>query len=203
MKIICVGKNYSEHVKELQGEIPEMPVLFSKPESAICSSSHICIPEFTQELHYEAELVFKISKPGKNIPKKEAAFFYNEVALGIDFTARDIQRYLKKNGLPWERAKAFDNSALISDFVPLQSLLDKEDISFSLEKNEKIVQQGNSKDMLFDVDTLISDISQFFSLEKGDLVFTGTPAGVGKVSLGDSYKGFIENREMLSFTVID
>ena len=202
MKIFCVGRNYSEHAKELNSEVPDEPVIFMKPKSALLQPhTPFYYPEFTNELHYECELVLRISKNGKYIQEKFANKYYDAVTAGIDFTARDIQNELKQKGLPWEKAKAWDNSAVIGKWIPLTNVKDKKNINFSLKKNNEVVQQGNSKDMLFDFDYIISYISNYFSINIGDLVFTGTPKGVGEIVVGDEIEAFIENETLLTLDV--
>lgn len=202
MKIFCVGRNYSEHAKELNSEVPDEPVIFMKPKSALLQPhTPFYYPEFTNELHYECELVLRISKNGKYIQEKFASKYYDAVTAGIDFTARDIQNELKQKGLPWEKAKAWDNSAVIGKWIPLTNVKDKKNINFSLKKNSELVQQGNSKDMLFDFDYIISYISNYFSINIGDLVFTGTPKGVGEIVVGDEIEAFIENESLLTLDV--
>ena len=202
MKIFCVGRNYSEHAKELGNDVPDEPVIFMKPKSALLQPhTPFYYPEFTNELHYECELVLRISKNGKYIQDKFASKYYDAVTTGIDFTARDIQNDLKAKGLPWEKAKAWDNSAVIGKWIPFTNVKDKKNINFSLKKNGELVQQGNSKEMTFDFDYLVSYISNFFSINIGDLVFTGTPKGVGEIVVGDEIEGFIENETMLSLDV--
>jgi len=195
MKIICVGRNYQEHAKELNNEISQEPVLFLKPDTAVIrSGSELYIPEFTKELHHEVEVLIKISKAGKYIQPEFAENYFTEIGLGIDFTARDLQNRLKDNGLPWEKAKAFDNSALVGEFLPKENF-DLENLNFSLQKNGKIQQQGNTSDMIFTIPQLISHISQFFTLKVGDLIFTGTPSGVSKVEENDHLEGFLEGKK--------
>lgn len=202
MKIICVGRNYAAHASELKNEIPEEPVLFMKPDTAIPQArTPFYIPSFSQDVHHEAELVLRIDKMGKNIAEKFAGNYFSEIAVGIDFTARDLQNKLKEKGLPWEKAKAFDGSAPVSAFVKLDELPDRKNINFTLLKNKETVQQGNTKDLLFSFNRLVSYISGYFTLKKGDLIFTGTPAGVGKVNAGDKLEAYIENRLMLKVNV--
>ena len=203
MKIICIGRNYAKHAKELGNTVPTEPVYFMKPDSALLPKKQpFFYPNFTKDLHYEVELVIKICKLGKNISKKFANTYYNEIGLGIDFTARDIQLECKAKGLPWEKAKAFDYSAPLSrEFIQKSEIKNLDDIAFSLEKNGKIVQKGNSKDMLFDFDQLVCYISQFMTLKIGDLIFTGTPAGVGPVKIGDQLTGYIEDKKMLDLNI--
>ena len=197
MKIICIGRNYINHAKELGNTIPTEPLFFLKPETAIQPKGHpFFIPDFSNEIHYELELVVRIDRIGKNINEKFAQKYYSQIGLGIDFTARDIQQKCKEKGLPWEKAKGFDGSAQISRTFIDKSKLDLNNIAFSLEKNGEQVQNGNSKDMLFSIDKLIAYLSQFYTLKIGDLIYTGTPEGVGKVEQGDILKGFIGEREM-------
>jgi 2-keto-4-pentenoate hydratase/2-oxohepta-3-ene-1,7-dioic acid hydratase in catechol pathway len=202
MKIFCVGRNYSDHAKELGNDVPDEPVIFMKPKSALLQPhTPFYYPEFTNELHYECELVLRISKNGKYIQDKFANKYYDAVTTGIDFTARDIQNDLKAKGLPWEKAKAWDNSAVIGKWIPLTSVKDKKNINFSFKKNGEVVQQANSKEMLFDFDYLVSYISNFFSINIGDLVFTGTPKGVGEIVVGDEVEAFMENEPLLTLDV--
>ena len=202
MKIICIGRNFIKHAKELGNPVPEEPLFFLKPDTAIQPKGHpFFIPEFSDEIHYETELVIKINKTGKHIEERFAHKYYSQIGLGIDFTARDIQQECKKKGLPWEKAKGFDGSAQISKVFMDKSNLDLENISFKLEKNGEIVQNGNSKDMLFHFDKIIYYISKFYTLKIGDLIYTGTPAGVGKVTPGDVLIGYIEEKEMFKVIV--
>jgi len=202
MKIICIGRNYANHAKELGNTIPTEPLFFLKPETAIQPKGHpFFIPDFSNEIHYEVELIIKIDKIGKNIEELFAHKYYSQIGLGIDFTARDIQEECKAKGLPWEKAKGFDGAAQISRSFINKSELDLNDISFLLEKNGEQVQIGNSKDMLFSFDAIIAHISKFYTLKIGDLFFTGTPAGVGKVEKGDILKGFIGEKEMFKVGV--
>jgi 2-keto-4-pentenoate hydratase/2-oxohepta-3-ene-1,7-dioic acid hydratase in catechol pathway len=202
MKIICVGRNYAEHAKELGNDIPDEPVIFMKPKSALLQMhTPFYYPEFTNELHYECELVLRICKNGKYIQERHAGNYYNGIAVGIDFTARDIQDELKKKGLPWEKSKAFDNSAAVSKFLDITSGMNKKNINFSLQKNKETVQQGNSGKMLFSFDALIENISNYFSLNIGDIIFTGTPAGVGECVVGDELDCFIEDQQLLSMEI--
>jgi len=200
MKIICVGRNYTEHAKELKNEIPTEPVLFIKPDTSVLKGSDFYIPEFSNDIHYELELVIKISKGGKYIQEENAAKHYEQIGLGIDFTARDLQSKLKEKGLPWEKAKGFDGSAVVSDFFPVENF-NTEEIHFELKKNNQTVQEGNSKDMIFDINKLIANISQYFTLRIGDLIFTGTPAGVGKVEENDILDAYMENEKLFSVKV--
>lgn len=199
MKILCIGRNYVNHAKELGNEVPEEPVIFMKPESALLmDGAPFNYPSFSNELHYEAELVIKINKDGKNIAEKEASHFYNEITIGIDYTARDIQQRLKQKGLPWEKAKAFDGSAAVGRFIEITRDMDVTNINFSFLKNKEIVQQGNSNMMIFPINQIIANVSLYFSLNIGDLIFTGTPAGVGECVVGDNLEGYIENELLLS-----
>ena len=202
MKIFCVGRNYAEHATELGNAIPDEPVIFMKPKSALLQAhTPFYYPEFTNELHYECELVLRISKNGKYIQDKFASKYYDAISVGIDFTARDIQTELKQKGLPWEKAKAWDNSAAVGRWVPLANIKNKREIPFKLLKNKEAVQQGNSKDMIYDFDYLVSYISNYFSINIGDLIFTGTPAGVGELVVGDELEGFLEEESLLVLEV--
>lgn len=202
MKIFCVGRNYSDHAKELNNDIPDEPVIFMKPKSALLQPhTPFYYPEFTNELHYECELVLRIAKNGKYIQEKFANKYYDAVTAGIDFTARDIQNELKEKGLPWEKAKAWDNSAVIGKWVPLANIKDRNNLNFSLQKNKEEVQKGNSQDMIFDFDYIVSYISNFFSINIGDLIFTGTPAGVGEIVVGDEIEAFMDEQSMLTLEV--
>ena len=194
MKIICIGRNYIDHAKELNNPVPKQPVVFMKPPSALLvNNKPFYYPEFTQELHYEVEVVLKIGKNGRHVQPDFAKGYYPEVGLGIDFTARDIQKRCKEKGHPWEIAKGFDGSAVISDFLPL-GRFNRNAIEFGLHKNGEQVQKGNTKDMIFGFDELIVYLSQFFKLQMGDLIYTGTPAGVGPVQIGDVLEGFVETK---------
>ena len=203
MKIFCVGRNYKNHAIELNNKVPVEPVIFMKPETSLfCNNNTFYIPDFSKEIHYECELVYKICKTGKHIKKDLATGYCKEIGLGIDFTARDLQNKLKIKGLPWEKAKSFDHSAVISsEFIPIKKLLNKKAIRFSLNKNDDKVQSGNSELMLFSIDTIISHISDYFTLETGDLIYTGTPEGVGPVAAGDKLEGFLEDQKMFNFEV--
>ena len=202
MKIFCVGRNYVEHAKELGNDVPDEPVIFLKPKSAFLQPHMpFYYPEFTNELHYEAELVLRISKNGKYVQEKHASKYYNGISIGIDFTARDIQNELKAKGLPWEKAKAWDNSAAVGKFIDIKPELDTNNINFCLYKNKELVQQANSSQMIFDFNQIIANISMYFSLNIGDLVYTGTPAGVGELVVGDELEGFIEDDSLLELTV--
>ncbi|MFJ1350300.1 fumarylacetoacetate hydrolase family protein [Capnocytophaga canimorsus] len=200
MKIICVGKNYANHIQEMGGEKPKDIVLFIKPDTAIHNPElPFYIPDFTADLHHEVELVIKINQNGKHISEKFAHKYYDEIALGIDFTARDLQTQLKKEGLSWEKSKAFDGSAVVSSFLPKAQF--GKAIGFSLNKNGVTVQQGNTADMIWNIDQIISQVSKFFTLRKGDFIFTGTPAGVGSVHSGDFLEGFLEVESMFSLRI--
>lgn len=202
MKIICVGRNYKDHVKELGNSIPDEPVIFMKPKSALLQShTPFYYPEFTNELHYECEVVLRVCKNGKYIQEKHARNYYDAISVGIDFTARDLQDELKGKGLPWEKAKAFDNSAVVGKFVPLTAEYNSKAIRFSLMKNGEKVQDGNSADMIFSIDRIIENISNYFSLNIGDLIFTGTPAGVGECVTGDVLEGFLDKQSLFSIEV--
>ena len=201
MKINCVGRNYVEHAKELNNKAPKDPVLFLKPDTAILLKEQpFCIPEFSNNVHHEVEILVKINRIGKHIDQKFAHKYYDEIGLGIDFTARDVQAKCKEKGLPWEKAKAFDGSAVIGEFYP-KEIFDLENLNFQLLKNQKIVQDGNTNSMLWKVDELISYVSQYFTLKKGDIIFTGTPAGVGKVVENDVLVGVLEGKEAFSIKV--
>jgi len=202
MKLICIGRNYTEHIKELANEKPIHPVVFLKPDTSILLKKQpFFIPDFSNDVHHEVEILVKINRLGKHIDKKFAHKYYNEISLGIDFTARDLQAQLKEKGLPWEKAKAFDGAAVIGDWIPKNELSDVDNINFSLKKNDALVQQGCTSNMLWKIDELIEYVSKYFTLKIGDIIFTGTPAGVGKVIANDKLKGFIENRQMFSLTV--
>lgn len=201
MKILCVGRNYSDHAKELGNAVPENPVIFSKPDTALLRNGEpFYIPDFSNDVHHEVELVIKISKMGKKISEKFARNYFDEIGLGIDFTARDKQTELKGKGLPWELAKGFDGSAPIGAFVKI-SELDLSNINFSLTQNGTLVQQGNSAQMIFSFEQIVSFVSQYFTLKVGDLIYTGTPAGVGKVNIGDTLEGFMNGTKMLECSV--
>ncbi|TBW28482.1 fumarylacetoacetate hydrolase family protein [Gramella sp. KN1008] len=203
MKIICVGRNYTEHIEELKNEKPEDPVLFQKPDTSILLKKQpFFIPDFSDDIHYEVEVLVKIKKIGKHIQEKFAHKYYDEIGLGIDFTARDLQQKLKEKGLPWEKAKAFDGAAVVSNkWLDKRQLGDVNDLSFRLEKNEDIVQQARTSHMLWKIDELIAYISTYFTLKIGDIIFTGTPAGVGKVSPEDRLTGYLEDNKMFSIKV--
>ena len=201
MKIICIGRNYIDHAKELKNPVPEKPIFFLKPETSLLLKNRpFYYPDFSKEIHYETEIVIKINRLGKHIEEQFAHRYYSEIGLGIDFTARDLQRECKAKGHPWEIAKAFEHSAPISEnFINKEDL--PENINFRLEFNGKIVQNGNTKDMIFSVDKIISYVSHFFTLKIGDLIFTGTPAGVGEIKIGDNLKGYIEDKLMFDFDI--
>ncbi|KQR92015.1 2-hydroxyhepta-2,4-diene-1,7-dioate isomerase [Chryseobacterium sp. Leaf180] len=201
MKIICIGRNYSEHAKELGNAIPEKPVIFMKPDTAVLKGNDFYIPEFSDDVHYELEVVVKISKGGKYIQKDAAHKHYDEIGLGIDFTARDLQSELKSKGLPWELAKGFDGSAVIGDFFKKEEY-DLSNLQFSLMKNKTKVQHGNTSDMIFSVDNIIAFVSQYFTLRTGDLIFTGTPEGVGKVSENDVLEAYLEDRKVFDIRIM-
>jgi len=202
MKLICIGRNYTEHIKELENEKPSDPVVFLKPDTAILLKKQpFFIPDFSNDVHHEVEVLVKINRVGKYIDRKFAHKYYKEIGLGIDFTARDLQSQLKAKGLPWEKAKAFDDAAVIGNWLSVNDVKNVDDINFTLQKNDTVVQQGNTSHMLWKIDELIEYVSKYFTLKIGDIIFTGTPAGVGKVFANDKLKGFIENKEMFSITV--
>lgn len=197
MKIICIGRNYVAHVKELGNEIPKEPVLFMKPDSAISRQRDaFYIPDWTNEVHYEAEIVIKINRLGKNIEEKFAPKYYSQFTLGIDFTARDVQKNLKAQGLPWEKSKAFDQSAVLGEYLNVNDY-SLDNLNFELKINGRVVQSGNTKSMIYTIPQIINHCSEFFTLKIGDLIFTGTPEGVGKVNAGDELEGFIEGKKIL------
>ncbi|MGZ5273101.1 MAG: fumarylacetoacetate hydrolase family protein [Kaistella sp.] len=201
MKIICIGRNYAEHAKELGNEIPENPVIFMKPDTAVLKKgSDFYIPEFSQDIHYELEVVLKISKGGKYIQEENASNYFEEIGLGIDFTARDLQSQLKAKGLPWELAKGFDGSAVVSEFYK-KSDFDMKNLNFSLVKNKENVQDGNTSMMIFSPEKIIAFVSQYFTLRVGDLIFTGTPKGVGKVAENDILEAFLEKQKVLDLRI--
>lgn len=202
MKIICIGRNYIDHAKELKNPIPEEPVIFMKPDSSLILNNHpFFLPEFSNEIHHEVEIVIKINRLGKNIGEIFAHRYYEDIAIGIDFTARDIQRKLAGEGKPWEIAKAFDGAAPLGKFIKKDKLPDISSVRFRLEKNNRVVQTGNTKEMIFGFDTLIAYISKFVTLKTGDLIFTGTPAGVGPVKKGDRLTAYIEDMKLLDFYI--
>ena len=202
MKIICIGRNYHDHISELKNKITNEPLFFLKPDTAIQPKGHpFFIPDFSNNIHYEVELVIKISKNGKNINEQFSHKYYEEIGLGIDFTARDIQNQCKELGHPWEKAKGFDGSAQISHKFINKNDLDLHNICFKLEKNQQIVQNGNSKDMIYSFDYIISYVSKFYTLRAGDLIYTGTPAGVDRVEIGDKLIGYLEEEKILSVNI--
>jgi acylpyruvate hydrolase len=202
MKIIAIGRNYAEHIEELKNERPSAPVVFLKPDTALLkNNASFYHPEFSENIHHEVELVLKVCKEGKYIQNQFAHRYFDEIGLGIDFTARDLQDKCKAKGLPWEIAKAFNGSAPIGDFLPVSDFKDLKDINFHLNINGELRQKGNTGMMLFDFGTIIEYVSKFFTLKKGDLIFTGTPAGVGKVNIGDHLEGYIEDKKLLNFEV--
>lgn len=202
MKIICIGRNYAEHAKELNNPVPTVPVIFMKPDTAILKDNKpFYHPDFSNDIHHELEIVLKIAKEGKHIAEKFAHKYYEEIGLGIDFTARDIQQKHKEKGLPWELAKSFDHSAPISHFIPKDQFKDLYQLNFHLELNGQTVQKGNTSDLLFQFEKLIAFVSQYITLKKGDLIFTGTPEGVGKVNIGDHLVGYLEGEKLLDFVI--
>lgn len=203
MKIFAIGLNYASHNKEMKRTfVSEEPILFMKPDTALLKDGKpFLLPDFSNEIHYETEVVVKVSRLGKNIAERFAHRYYDEITVGIDFTARDLQRKQKELGLPWEIAKSFDNSAAIGEFISKSEFEDIQNINFHLDINESTVQQGNTKDMIYSVDRIISYISRFFTLKIGDLIFTGTPAGIGAVNINDHLQGYIEDRKLLDFRV--
>jgi acylpyruvate hydrolase len=202
MKIICIGRNYADHAKELNNPVPANPVFFMKPDSSLLiNNKPFFYPQFSKEIHYETEIVLKICKLGKSILPKFAGRYYEEIGIGIDFTARDLQAICKKEGHPWEIAKAFDQSAVLGKFVPKSSLPDPAAINFQLEMNDITVQKGNTRDLLFSFDEVISYVSTFLTLKTGDLIYTGTPAGVGPVKIGDHLVASIEGQALLDFRI--
>lgn len=202
MKIICIGRNYTQHIEELQNERPEEPIVFLKPDSAVLLKQHpFVIPEFSNDIHHEIELIVRINKVGKYIEQKFAHKYYDEISVGLDFTARDLQEKLKDKGLPWEKAKSFDGSAVIGDFMSKKIFSSLESINFELTNNGKTVQRGNSSLMLFKIDEIIAHVSQFFTLKIGDIIFTGTPDGVAAVKPNDVLEGFLENNKLFRIQV--
>jgi len=202
MKIFCIGRNYIDHAKELNNPVPSQPLIFMKPPSALLvKNKPLYYPEFTKDLHYELEVVLKVCKNGKQVQPAFAKKYYKEIALGIDFTARDVQKRCKEKGHPWEVAKAFDNSAALTEFVSIEKFNKEEGIKFQMKKNGDLVQDGNTKDLIFNFDYLICYLSKFFKLQMGDLIYTGTPAGVGPVQIGDKLEGFLEGEKLLECEV--
>ena len=202
MKIICVGQNYLNHIKELNSKRNKSPILFLKPDSSIIQKNQpFFIPEFSKEIHYEAEIILKFDKLGKHIDKKFSKKYYNQISLGIDFTARDLQKKLKKSGHPWEKSKSFDNSAVVGDWIDINNFQDVNNINFCLKINNEIVQSSNSSNMIWKIDDLVTEVSNYFTLKIGDILFTGTPEGVGKVSIGDVLDGFLEEKKVFSIKI--
>jgi 2-keto-4-pentenoate hydratase/2-oxohepta-3-ene-1,7-dioic acid hydratase in catechol pathway len=202
MKIFCVGRNYVDHAKELGNDVPEEPVIFMKPKNALLQPhTPFYYPEFSNELHYETELVLRISKNGKYISERQASKYYNAITVGLDFTARDVQAELKKKGLPWEKAKAWDNSAVVGTWKDITPEMLKKPITFSMKNNGEVKQNGTSSDMIFPFDEIVSHISNYFSINIGDLIFTGTPAGVGECVVGDVLEGFLENERLFNVEI--
>ena len=202
MKIICIGRNYAEHAKELNNAVPEEPVFFLKPDTAISKNNQpFFYPDFSNDIHHEIEMVIKINRLGKNIEEKFAHKYYNEITLGIDFTARDLQQKCKEKGLPWEKAKAFDGSAPLGNFVSKTSFENLNDLNFHLNVNGNTVQKGNTANMIFSVDAVIAYVSKYITLKNGDLIFTGTPAGVGPVKQGDLLECYLEEDKLLKFSI--
>ena len=202
MKIICIGRNYVDHVKELNSNLPTEPVFFLKPDTCVINRNQpFFYPEFSKEIHYETELVVRINKVGKHIQQKFANTYYDELTVGIDFTARDIQRQCQQKGLPWEISKGFDGAAPIGKFVKKDCFDSIQNINLKLNINNQTIQQGNTKDMIFSVDTIISYVSKFITLKMGDIIFTGTPSGVGPVKIGDKLEAFLNNQSLLKFDI--
>ncbi|MGC1515458.1 MAG: fumarylacetoacetate hydrolase family protein [Maribacter sp.] len=202
MKIVCIGRNYVAHIEELKNERPSEPVVFIKPDSAVLPKQQdFYIPDFSNDIHYEVEVLVKIKKVGKHIREEFAPDYYDEIGLGIDFTARDLQARLKEQGLPWEKAKGFDGAAVIGNWLPKSRFKDVNDLNFKLLKNEEIVQHGNTRLMLWNINEIIAYVSTFFMLKKGDIIFTGTPAGVGKISANDYLSGYLENEELFTVNI--
>ncbi|MDO4727729.1 MAG: fumarylacetoacetate hydrolase family protein [Bacteroidota bacterium] len=200
MKIICIGRNYAEHISELQNEKPSEPVVFLKPDTALHKENEFYIPDFSEDVHHEIEVVVKIAKVGKYIDSRFAHKYYNEVSLGIDFTARDLQQKLKAQGLPWEKAKAFDSSAFVGEFVNKDNI-DLTNVNFELHKNNVVQQKGNTADMLWNIDQIIAYVSKYFTLKVGDLIFTGTPQGVSRINTGDLLEGFLEQEKLFQLKI--
>ena len=202
MKIICIGQKYLKHIQELNSSRSKSPVIFLKPDSSIIQKNQpFFIPEFSKEIHYEAEIILKFNKLGKHIDRKFSNKYYNQISLGIDFTARDLQKKLKESGQPWEKAKAFDNSAVIGDWIDIKDFQDINNINFSLKVNNEIMQSSNSSNMIWKIDELISEVSNFFTFKIGDILFTGTPEGVGKVNIGDVLDGYLEEKKVFSIKI--
>jgi 2-keto-4-pentenoate hydratase/2-oxohepta-3-ene-1,7-dioic acid hydratase in catechol pathway len=202
MKIFCIGRNYAEHARELGNAVPDEPVVFMKPKNALLQNNvPFYYPEFTNELHYECELVLRVCKNGRYVPEKYARNYFDQISVGIDFTARDLQDKLKGKGLPWEKAKAFDQSAAVGKFVPINDIKDRSSIDFSFYKNKEMVQQGNSSQMIFTFEKIITNITQYFSINIGDLIFTGTPSGVGECLVGDELEACLGSECLLAVEV--
>jgi acylpyruvate hydrolase len=202
MKVIAIGRNYAAHAKELNNTIPTKPIIFLKPDTAVLKDNKpFYIPDFSSDIHYELEIVLKVCKEGKYIAEKFASNYYDEIGLGIDFTARDIQNEHKEKGLPWELAKAFDNSAAVSNFLPKAEFKGMYDLKFELQINKEIRQKGHTANLLFSFEKIITFVSQYITLKKGDLIFTGTPEGVGRINTGDHLEAWLEGKQLLDFTV--
>tara|TARA_R110002012_G_scaffold47859_2_gene125090 strand:- start:2013 stop:2624 length:612 start_codon:yes stop_codon:yes gene_type:complete len=202
MKLICIGRNYTEHIKELNNEKPTNPVIFIKPDTAILLKKQpFFIPDFSNDVHHEVEVLVKINKVGKHIAKKFAHKYYDEVSVGIDFTARDLQSQLKEKGLPWEKAKSFDGAAVIGEWLPKNQFKDVDNLNFTLKKNDIVVQDGQTSHMLYKIDEIIEYVSKYFTLKIGDIIFTGTPAGVSRVAPNDTLKGYLEDNQLFSIKV--
>lgn len=202
MKIIAIGRNYTDHAKELNNPVPTEPVVFMKPDTALLKENKaFYLPDFSNDIQHEIEVVIKIGKEGKNIAEKFASKYYEELSLGIDFTARDLQQRCKEKGLPWEIAKSFDHSSPIGKFIPVSSLENINDLDFSLMKNKELVQKGNTREMIFSFDRIIAYVSSFFTLKKGDLIYTGTPAGVSSVAIGDQLEGYLNNEKIIEVLI--
>ncbi len=202
MKLICIGRNYVDHISELNNQRPAEPVVFLKPDSAVLLKQHpFVIPAFTDDVHHEIEIILKINKVGKYIDQKFAHKYYDEISVGIDFTARNLQNELKEKGLPWEKAKAFDGSALIGEFVPKTQFKSLQNLDFELKNNNKTVQKASTSQMIWNIDELVAHVSQYFTLKIGDIIFTGTPAGVAKVNPNDVLEGYLENQQLFKISV--
>jgi 2-keto-4-pentenoate hydratase/2-oxohepta-3-ene-1,7-dioic acid hydratase in catechol pathway len=202
MKIICIGRNYVDHISELNNERPKEPIVFLKPDSAVLLKQHpFVIPAFTDDVHHEIEIIVKINKVGKFIDQKFAHKYYDEISVGIDFTARNLQNQLKEKGLPWEKAKAFDGSAVIGDFVPKAQFKSLENLNFELKNNNQTVQKASTNQMIWNIDELVAHVSEYFTLKIGDIIFTGTPAGVAKVNPNDVLEGYLENQSLFKISV--
>lgn len=202
MKIICIGRNYADHAKELGNQVPAEPVIFLKPETALVPKRNpFFLPDFSKDVHYELELVVRINKIGKHIQEKFAHKYYNQLTVGIDFTARDLQNKLKEKGLPWEKAKAFDGSAVLGKWVDITAIPNPENMALKLEKNGEVVQSDTTQNMLFSVDRIIAEVSKYFTLKIGDLIYTGTPSGVGPVKINDNLRGFLNEVQLFDVNV--